>query len=60
MDYRPAADFPNDEVGYGFDNISDLLSIPPLLMEKYLSASEKIVKAEMVFFMLICIKAISL
>ena len=41
---RPADDFPNDDVGYGFDNIGDVLSMSPLLMEKYLSASEKIVK----------------
>ena len=42
---RPADDFPNDDVGYGFDNIGDVLSMSPLLMEKYLSASEKLVKA---------------
>lgn len=41
---RPADDFPNDDVGYGFDNIGDVLSMSPLLMEKYLSASEKLVK----------------
>ncbi len=42
---RPADDFPSDDVGYGFDNIGDVLSMSPLLMEKYLSASEKVVKA---------------
>lgn len=42
---RPADDFPNDDVGYGFDNIGDVLSMSPMLMEKYLSASEKLVKA---------------
>ncbi len=42
VDYRPAADFPNDEVGYGFDNIGDVLSLSPILMEKYLSAAEQI------------------
>ncbi|MEI7986080.1 MAG: DUF1592 domain-containing protein [Armatimonadota bacterium] len=42
---RPADDFPNDDVGYGFDNIGDVLSMSPLLMEKYLSASEKLVKS---------------
>lgn len=41
---RPADDFPNDDVGYGFDNIGDVLSMSPLLMEKYLAASEKVVK----------------
>ena len=39
---RPADDFPNDDVGYGFDNIGDVLSISPLLMEKYLAAAEKV------------------
>lgn len=42
---RPADDFPNDDVGYGFDNIGDVLSMSPLLMEKYLAASEKVMKA---------------
>jgi hypothetical protein len=42
VDYRPAADFPNDEVGYGFDNIGDVLSLSPILMEKYLRAAEQI------------------
>ena len=42
VDYQPAADFPNDEVGYGFDNIGDVLSISPILMEKYLRAAEEI------------------
>ncbi len=40
--FKPAADFPSDDIGYGFDNIGDVLSISPLLMEKYLSAAEKI------------------
>src|SRR5687768_14826170 len=34
-DSRPADDFPADDFGYGFDNISDVLSISPLLFEKY-------------------------
>ena len=29
-------------MGYGFDNIGDVLTLPPLLMEKYLSAAEQI------------------
>ena len=45
IDLDLADAFPADEIGYGFDNISDLLSIPPLLMEKYLTAGEKIVEA---------------
>ncbi|HZY85246.1 MAG TPA: DUF1592 domain-containing protein [Gemmataceae bacterium] len=43
IDFRPADDFPADDVGYGFDNIGDVLSLPPLLLEKYLTAAEKVV-----------------
>ncbi|HVK05353.1 MAG TPA: DUF1592 domain-containing protein, partial [Armatimonadaceae bacterium] len=42
---RPADDFPSDDVGYGFDNIGDVLTISPLLMEKYLVAAAKVAKA---------------
>lgn len=42
VNYEPD-DFPNDEVGYGFDNIGDVLSLPPMLMEKYLAAADEIV-----------------
>jgi mono/diheme cytochrome c family protein len=42
IDFDPTGDFPSDEVGYGFDNIGDVLSIPPLLLEKYLAAAEKV------------------
>jgi hypothetical protein len=41
VDFFPQ-DFPNDEVGYGFDNIGDVLSLSPMLMEKYLAAAEEI------------------
>lgn len=40
--FRPADDFPQDDSGYGFDNIGDALSLSPVLMEKYLSAAESI------------------
>ncbi len=40
--FRPADDFPADDVGYGFDNIGDVLSLPPILMEKYLAAAEAV------------------
>jgi hypothetical protein len=39
-----AEDFPNDEVGYGFDNIGDVLSLSPMLMEKFVAAAEAIVQ----------------
>ena len=34
--------------GYGFDNIGDVLSLPPILLEKYLSAAERIAEAAIV------------
>jgi mono/diheme cytochrome c family protein len=40
--FKPAEDFPADDVGYGFDNIGDVLSVSPLLLEKYLTAAESI------------------
>jgi len=42
VDYKPSQNFPGDDVGYGFDNIADVLSLPPILMEKYLQAAEDI------------------
>ena len=33
---------PADDIGYGFDNIGDVLTISPLLMERYLAAAGKI------------------
>ncbi len=42
VDYAPTDDFPSDDVGYGFDNIGDVLTLPPILMERYLAAAEAI------------------
>ena len=42
IDYEPAMDFPGDDSGYGFDNIGDVLTLPPVLLEKYLDAAEQI------------------
>jgi len=42
VDFQPADDFPADDTGYGFDNIADVLSMSPLLAEKYLSAAEQV------------------
>ena len=44
-DLRPADDFPSDDVGYGFDNIGDVLSMSPLLMEKYMAAARHLSQA---------------
>ncbi len=46
--FQPAADFPLDDSGYGFDNIAGVLSLSPALMEKYLAAAEKIARAAIV------------
>ena len=45
---RPADDFPVDDAGYGFDNIGDVLSLPPILMEKYMSAADRIARAAII------------
>jgi hypothetical protein len=39
VDVRPADTFPVDDSGYGFDNNGDVLSMAPVLMEKYLAAA---------------------
>ena len=46
--FSPADDFPSDDVGYGFDNIGDVLTISPLLMEKYLNAAEQVAEQAIV------------
>jgi hypothetical protein len=45
VDFKPAEDFPADDVGYGFDNIGDVLSFQPVLMEKYMAAADKVLAA---------------
>ena len=43
VDFDTTAEFPPDDTGHGFDNIGDVLSLSPLLLEKYLAASKAIV-----------------
>lgn len=43
VDFDAAEDFPSDDIGHGFDNIGDVLTMSPILMERYLSAAESIV-----------------
>ena len=38
--FHAEKDFPTDDRGHGFDNIGDVLTISPFLMEKYLAAAE--------------------
>jgi len=45
MDFKAAEEFPPDDTGYGFDNIGDVLTVSPLLLEKYMQAAETIVAA---------------
>jgi hypothetical protein len=44
VDFNPAEDFPSDDIGHGFDNIGDVLSLSPVLLERYLAAAENIVQ----------------
>lgn len=39
---NPAEEFPVDDSGYGFDNVADVLSISPMLMEKYIAAANRL------------------
>jgi hypothetical protein len=48
VNFQPADDFPADDAGYGFDNIGDVLSVPPVLLEKYLAAAQKVMDAAIV------------
>jgi hypothetical protein len=41
--YDTAALFPADDSGHGFDNIGDVLTLSPLLLEKYIAAARSIV-----------------
>src|SRR6266581_4833564 len=42
LDVDSASLLPADDSGYGFDNIGDVLTLSPMLLEKYLSAAGKI------------------
>jgi cytochrome c551/c552 len=39
LDIQPGASLPVDDSGYGFDNIGDVLSMSPILLEKYMSVA---------------------
>jgi len=44
IDFNPTDDFPADEVGHGFDNISDVQWISAVHMERYFAAAEAIMQ----------------
>lgn len=43
VDYDTEKEFPADDTGHGFDNNGDVLTISPMLMEKYLDAAQAVV-----------------
>jgi hypothetical protein len=43
VDFNASAEFPADDTGHGFDTIGDVLTISPLLFEKYIAAAKSIV-----------------
>src|SRR6478609_7532963 len=43
INFNTDLEFPPDDTGYGFDNIGDVLTISPMLLEKYLAAAKSIV-----------------
>src|SRR6266511_3782406 len=42
VDIKPGAALPVDDSGYGFDNIGEVLTISPALLEKYISVARKV------------------
>jgi hypothetical protein len=44
-DFNVEEELPPDDSGYGFDSIGDVLTISPMLMEKYMQAAETITAA---------------
>ena len=44
VDFRAEKYFPTDDSGDGFDNIGEILTVSPVLMEKYLNAAERIAR----------------
>jgi hypothetical protein len=42
--FQPGDDFPADVPAHGFDNVGSVLSVSPVLVEKYLAAAEKVAR----------------
>ncbi len=42
IDINPGSSLPPDDSGYGFDNIGDVLSVSPILLERYIALARKI------------------
>jgi len=43
VNFNVEEELPPDDTGYGFDNIGDVLTLSPMLLEKYMQAAESIV-----------------
>ncbi len=43
VDFNTVAEFPADDTGQGFDNLGAVLTVSPLLLEKYLDAARTVV-----------------
>ena len=43
IDFKTDDEFPPDDTGYGFDNIGDVLTVSPMLLEKHTAGDEMIV-----------------
>jgi mono/diheme cytochrome c family protein len=43
IDYDTLKEFPADDTGQGFDNIGDVLTISPMLLERYLDTAQTII-----------------
>lgn len=44
LEVDPMVLLPPDDAGYGFDNIGDVLTVSPMLLERYMSAAGKIAR----------------
>jgi hypothetical protein len=42
VEFRAEQSFPTDDLGNGFDNIGDVLTVSPVLMERYLAAAGRV------------------
>ncbi len=45
LDIKPGAKLPADDTGYGFDNIGEVLSMSPVLIERYVSVARMVSRA---------------
>jgi mono/diheme cytochrome c family protein len=44
LDIEKESQLPADDSGYGFDNIGDVLSVSPMLLDRYLTSARRVVR----------------